>query len=191
MNKCRMHGVLVAVSLILMKNISLADTLSHDTAFTLRDGLDCSLSLTPIDGVVDCSDDSSFFGSITNSTFVDETYYEFDLTGLSKADYVNLIVSQTGGHLRSDLPLKISYYIDEDITDLSTFHVGTFLTTLVIDYSDGGIVTQAVNVTSLFNDAIKSVNQFLGFRLHTDTSSQVFISEACGWRITIYAAIGV
>ncbi len=176
MKKLVVLFVLLGFAIILGVNNVIADSLSHSASFTLRDGLDCSLSPTPVDGIVDC--EGGVDGWIANSSFIGETFYEFNLSGLDTASYVRLILTRSAGHVSKELPITISYYVGNGSTDMSVFGGGTLLTSLVIDTTDSWIVTPAVDVTPLFNDFIVNSKKYLGFRLHTDAPHEVVISDA-------------
>ena len=170
---------LIAVSLaIAMTSISAhAEILQTAHVFTLHDDNN--------DGSVDSSDDvpnapvgvPSFFGFVSRSlTFTEETFVEFNISGLGTTTQATLSLAISNN--RPDLgsaSLPIATYSGSGETDTSLYRVpGNPFQTLQVDAPQSGFCcTFNLDVTGLYNQFKSSGFAYLGFRLHDPSWSSL------------------
>jgi hypothetical protein len=106
----------------------------------------------------------------------DETFFEFDLSGLShvsnvkmQMDVYHTISSPNVAHT-----FEVSLYTGSGMPSLSRFHTGTLITTLSLEAAIGNVSrpkTFQLDVTSLVQSRLASGSSNLGFRLHDPTNA--------------------
>ena len=179
---------LVALSLVMTSIPAHAEILPTAHVFTLHDDKN--------DGSVDSFDDvppqpgqASFLGFVSrSSTFADETFVEFNISGLGAATQatLSLAISNNQPDLGS-ATLPIEVYSGSGKTDTSLYRVmtGNSLQPLQVDAPQAGFCcTFNLDVTGLYNQFKSSGFAYLGFRLHDPSWSlrpsegQVFFVSA-------------